>query len=128
MQSHSCLQRLQLHERWHQNYYTMRPHVLQALPYPAQVIVGLIAYRKNIQTLYGQGTLRFTEQEISSFRREIWEGINALLTASIRKKMETDGNDAPFWVLGGSRPSEADATLFGFISAALVCSAYVFLV
>lgn len=112
---------MQIYERWHQNYYTMRPGVLSALPYPIQLVVGLLAYRQNMQTLYGQGTGRFSPEEISLFRYQIWESINAFLVAS-KKKSNSDGN---FWVLGGEEPTEADAAVFGFISSALVCSAYV---
>lgn len=33
-----------------------------------------------------------------------------------------DGDDGkPFWVLGGDDPTEADATVFGFVSSVLVC-------
>lgn len=103
----------------------MRSHILSALPYPAQVVVGLLAYRKVSQTLYGQGTGRYSAEEISSFRQEIWENVNALLVASRRKKAETSASDEIFWVLGFNGPSEADTVLFGFIAAALVCTAYV---
>jgi hypothetical protein len=100
----------------------MRPHVLGALPYPAQVIIGLLAYRKMKATLYGQGVMRYTDSEIASFRREIWESINTLLVSSKTSKRD-DGK--PFWVCGGEGPSEADATVFGFVVAVLVCDAYV---
>lgn len=110
----------QSYERWHENYYTMRPGVLAALPYPVQLVVGLLAHRGVMRTLYGQGTARFSREEISSFRRHIWENVNALLVASRGKRTETD---ATFWVLGGEGPSEADATLFGFIAAGMVCEA-----
>lgn len=110
----------QNYERWHENYYTMRSGVLAALPYPVQVVVGLLAHRGVMQTLHGQGTARFSAEEISSFRRQIWENVNALLVASRGKRTETD---VTFWVLGGEGPSEADATLFGFIAAAMVCEA-----
>ncbi len=111
-----------LNEKWHQIYYTMRPHVLGALPYPAQVIVGLLAYRKMKVTLHGQGVLRYTDAEIASLRREIWEGINTLLVSSKTSKRD-DGK--PFWVCGGEGPSETDATVLGFVVAVLVCGAYV---
>jgi len=101
----------------------MRPHVLSALPYPIQLVVGLLAYRKVSQTLYGQGTGRFSAEEISSFRQQVWENVDALLVASRRKKTETGASDAVFWVLGGNGPSEADTVLFGFIASALVCTA-----
>lgn len=104
----------------------MRPHVLHALPYPAQIVVGLLAYRKIAATLYNQGTMRFTGEEIGALRLEIWECVNALLESSKKKREKTSGaSDATFWVCGGDGPSEADATLFGFISAALTCTAYV---
>jgi len=35
------------------------------------------------------------------------------------------GEDAPFWVLGRPEPTEADATVYGFVAASLVCTAYV---
>ena len=106
----------------------MRPKALAALPYPVQVIVGLLAYRKISQTSYGQGTGRLSAEEISSFRQEVWYNVNALLVVSSRKKMETGVGDAIFWTLGGEGPSEVDATLFGFITSALVCAAYAILI
>ena len=98
----------------------MRTHVLQALPYPVQLVVGLLAYRENMKRLYGQGTGRFSAEEIASFRREVWESFDTLLAASRRKSKKTE----IFWVLGGERPSEADAAVFGFVAAVLVCKAY----
>jgi hypothetical protein len=69
--------------------------------------------------------LRFSREEISSFRLQIWESINALLVSSRSKSKETSTGDATFWVLGTEGPTEADATVFAFICSALVCSAYV---
>ncbi|KAF2809469.1 uncharacterized protein BDZ99DRAFT_463263 [Mytilinidion resinicola] len=108
-------------ERWTQNYYRMRDHVLSALPYPIRVLVGLLAYRKTVQTLYGQGTGRYSADEIRAFRLEIWENINVLLAAS--KAASTVDNHSPFWILGGESPSEADAVVFGFVVSVLVCTA-----
>ncbi|KKY18794.1 putative glutathione s [Phaeomoniella chlamydospora] len=110
----------QVHERWVENYYVMRSNTFAAVPYPMQVVIGLLAYRKMAQSLYGQGTGRFSIEEIKSFRREAWEHINALLNESRRSASD---KDAAFWVLGGKQPSEADATLFGFIASANVCLA-----
>lgn len=101
----------------------MRPAALWALPYPVQVVVGLLAHRKITQTLYGQGTMRFSPEEISSFRKQIWESLNALLVASRSKTKETGTGSVAFWVLGGDEPSEADTAVFGFICSALVCAA-----
>ncbi|KAI0133686.1 hypothetical protein BJ170DRAFT_690070 [Xylariales sp. AK1849] len=109
-------------ERWTQNYYTMRDHIFQALPYPVRVVVGMMAYRGTIATLHGQGTGRYTPEEISGFRREIWEATNDLLVAARPKSGNADAGK-PFWVFGGEKPTEADTTLFGFIVSVLVCTA-----
>ena len=103
----------------------MRSVVLSALPYPVQVVVGLLAYRSRAQALYGQGTGRLSVDEIDSYRLEVWENINALLTASKQKQPEHIPDGAMYWILGGRGPSEADAAVFGFIASTLVCNAYV---
>ncbi len=87
-----------------------------------RVVVGLMIYRKTRQTLNGQGTDRYAAEEIASFRQEIWEGINALLIDAKWKAIEEPKRHL-FWVLGGDGPTEADATLFGFIVSVLVCTA-----
>ena len=97
----------------------MCPNVLHSLSYPMQVIVGLLAYRENMKRLDGQGTGRYSREEIAAFRKEVWESISALLAASMRKTKKAE----PFWVLGGDGPSEADATVYGFVVAVLVCEA-----
>ncbi|KAL1868805.1 hypothetical protein Plec18167_008110 [Paecilomyces lecythidis] len=111
-------------ERWTQNYYAMRDHVLCALTFPVRLVVGLLIYRGTTQTLHGQGTGRYTPDEIRIFRSEIWEAINGLLISS-RARATVNGvpQDQPFWVLEGATPTEADATLFGFIVSVLVCTA-----
>ncbi|KAK2764345.1 hypothetical protein FQN54_009038 [Arachnomyces sp. PD_36] len=107
-------------ERWGENYYEMRDHVLSALPYPMRIVIGYIVSRKTMQTLHGQGTGRYTADEIASFRLEIWGNINELLVAS----KTTSGDDKkPFWVLGGEDPTESDGVLFGFIVSVLICTA-----
>ncbi|KAL1971165.1 hypothetical protein VTN77DRAFT_116 [Rasamsonia byssochlamydoides] len=111
----------QNHERWNENYYTMRPQVLQALPYPVQLLVGVLAWRKVNATLWGQGTGRFSFEEIHAFKQNIWQNVDALL-AEAKRKTKTQ-EDTTFWVLGGNTPTEADTTLYGFIASALVCSA-----
>lgn len=100
----------------------MRGQVLAALPYPMQVLIGLLAYRGVSRTLHGQGTMRFSTEEISSFRKHIWENVNALIVAS-KKKAGTSAGDEVFWLWGGKGPSEADTTLFGFIAPGLICAA-----
>jgi len=105
----------------------MRDHVLAALPYPVKVVVGLLAYRKVCGTLHGQGTMRFSPEEIHAFRQEIWDSVNTLLVESSSKMMTSSANDNVFFVLGGQKPSEADSVLFGFICSALISTAYVVL-
>ncbi|RYP81171.1 hypothetical protein DL769_002119 [Monosporascus sp. CRB-8-3] len=110
-------------ERWMQNYYAMRDHVLRDAPYPVRVIVGLLIYRKTTATLHGQGTGRFAPEEIAMFRLEIWEAFSDLLRVSKEKKRDVGETRGPFWALGGEDPTEADCVLFGFIVSVLICTA-----
>ncbi|KAI1324364.1 hypothetical protein F5Y16DRAFT_308370 [Xylariaceae sp. FL0255] len=107
-------------ERWTQNYYTMRDHVLWPIPWPIRVLVGLLAYRGNVATFHGQGTGRLTADEIDTFRLEIWSSFADLLLDSKTKSQDKAG---PFWVLGGAQPTEADASLFGMLSSSLISTA-----
>ena len=102
----------------------MRSHVLGSLPCPAQVVVGLFIYRRAMYTLHGQGTARFSADEVAAFRREVWEAVDVLLRAA-KSKSASRSADEPFWILGGEGPTEADTVAFGFIVSALICSAYV---
>jgi hypothetical protein len=112
-----------MHEKWIENYYKMRDHVLASLCYPLRVVVGLLIYRKTTQTLYGQGTLRFTPKEIASMRLEVLEELSARLLAAKSEILGDDKGSRPFWLLGGDRPSEADAVCYGFVVSALICTA-----
>jgi glutathione S-transferase len=107
------------HERWVKNYYTMRDHVLGSIPYPLRIVIGLLAYRGNVKKLHDQGAGRFNDGEIRGFVSEIWEGIDGMLCDSRRRAKDGEC----FWVLGGEEPTEADATLFGFVTSTLVCKA-----
>jgi hypothetical protein len=108
-----------IRERWINNYYTMRDYSMAKLPLPRRAILGYLGYRANVRKLHDQGTGRFSEDEIRAFRREIWESVNALLEES-RKSVNPD---ECFWVLGGAKPTEADATVYGFIVSTLVANA-----
>ncbi|KAI1817276.1 hypothetical protein GGS20DRAFT_58843 [Poronia punctata] len=117
-------------ERWTQNYHQMRDHVLSPIPYPIRIVIGLLAYRRTITTLHGQGTGRLAPDEIVMFRGEIWQSFSDLLLDSRSKQKrkgegEGEGEDGeePFWVLGGDDPTDADASLFGFVCSALICTA-----
>ncbi|KAF7551112.1 hypothetical protein G7Z17_g5230 [Cylindrodendrum hubeiense] len=107
-------------EKWCDNYTVMREGALAAIPWPIRWVVGLIASSNVTRTLYGQGTGRFTEDEVASWKEEVWESVAALLSDA--KKASSAAQD-PFWVLGGDSPTEADASLFGFVASALVCDA-----
>ncbi|KAL1311364.1 hypothetical protein AAFC00_001535 [Neodothiora populina] len=48
------------------------------------------------------------------FREEIWVSLNELLNAA-----RVDRSRDPFWCLGGDNPTEADVTLFAFVSSIL---------
>lgn len=113
-----------MYERWVLNYYIMRDYVLAAIPYPWRVLVGLYASRTAVAALHGQGTGRFSADEVAGFRLDIWEAFNSLLIESrSRTGFEAGGAFEPFWLLGGEQPTEADASLFGFIVSVLISTA-----
>ncbi|CAM1502704.1 Fc.00g074800.m01.CDS01 [Cosmosporella sp. VM-42] len=107
-------------EKWWDHYEVMRSNALGSIPWPVQWLVGLFAYRAASTMLHGQGTGRYTHEEVAVFKHEAWEGVNSLVSEA--KKASKSGK-GPFWILGGEEPTEADATLFGFIASALVCDA-----
>lgn len=109
-----------MREKWVDNYYMQRSGALGALPWPVQVVVGLIAYRSVSSTLYGQGTARYTDEEMMLMKQEAWDNVNAPI---VEAKRLSEGRNGPFWLLGGDRPTEADATVFGFVASSLVCDA-----
>ncbi|KUI59765.1 hypothetical protein VP1G_07028 [Cytospora mali] len=116
-------------ERWLDHYYAMRDHALSAIPWPIRVVVGLLVYRSHKATLYGQGTLRLSDEEIRASKREIWDRINSVLTSVRSKRSSPHGETTetskttPFWFLGGDAPTEVDAVIFGFIVSVLICTA-----
>ncbi|KAI1265442.1 hypothetical protein F5Y18DRAFT_52256 [Xylariaceae sp. FL1019] len=111
-------------ERWTQNYYTMRDHVMWPIPYFIRIFVGQLAYRNTVATLHGQGTGRFSAEEIGEFRKEVWSAFSDLLLESkVKHGKNGKGEDEPFWVLGGDAPTDIDAALFGFVMSALLCTA-----
>lgn len=106
-------------EKWMDNYDVMRTNMLASVPWPMQRVVGWMVYNKVEATLQGQGTGRLTEEEVRTFKEEVWENVNALVTEA--KTAAKD--EEPFWVLGGDEPTEADSSLFGFVVGGLVCDA-----
>lgn len=114
---------VQGYEKWHENYYAMRDHSMGVIPYPIRIVIGILAYRKIMATMHGQGTGRFTGPEIARFREDIWKDISSLLVESKKKSAAVKDKSTCFWVLGGKEPTEVDATLYGFITGCLVCHA-----
>lgn len=93
-----------------------------------RVLIGQIVYRNHKVMLYGQGTLRLSDEEIRASKREIWDSINSVLVAVRSSRAagppgSTDSKTRPFWFLGGDGPTEVDTTLFGFIVSVLLCTA-----
>lgn len=106
----------------------MRDHALSSIPWPTRVLVGQLVYRNHKAMLYGQGTLRLSEEEIGASKREIWDSINAVLVAVRSSQAAASpgsltSKTRPFWFLGGDEPTEVDTTLFGFIVSVLLCTA-----
>ena len=111
-------------ERWVDNYTTMREGVLAPVPWPLRPIIGFFAQRAAVRTLYGQGAGRLSDEEVATFRDEVWDNITTLLEeAKHNKNSKATGKVEPFWMLGGEAPTEADAVLYGFIVATNVCEA-----
>lgn len=108
-------------ERWVKNYYAMRDYALWAIPYPLRVVIGLLAQRGNVKKLYDQGVGRFSDEEIHLFKEEVWQGIESMLAESRNNSVNSEKEC--FWVMGGEEPTEADATVFGFVISVLVCEA-----
>lgn len=99
-------------------YYIMRDHILASQPWPLRVVIGNLIYRSVTSTLYGQGTLRFTREEQRKMQEEIWKTLEDLLA---QRRKEAGDRKGPFWALGGEKPTEADAILFGRVNSLLVC-------
>lgn len=71
-----------------------------------RVLVGQLVYRNHKAMLYGQGTLRLSDEEVRTSKREIWDSINRVLVASRSSRVSTSPRGAtsesrPFWFLGG---------------------------
>ena len=110
-----------MRERWLDNYYVQRDKALYSKPYPFRVLIGYLIHRNITQTLHGQGVGRLTQEEIFTLKTEIWQHIDSVLASRLRQAQK----DEPVWCLGGKEPTEADATLHGFITSVLVSERYV---
>jgi len=96
-------------ERWLEDFYVMRDQgPLHTIPYPIRILVGYIVHSKITRTMHGQGTGRYSAEELAVLREEAWTSLDELVAGSASR-----------WILGGEEPSEADATLFGFLAATM---------
>ncbi|KAK4940983.1 hypothetical protein LTR10_019027 [Elasticomyces elasticus] len=103
-------------ERWIDNFYVQRDMALGSMPYPVRIMVGYLIHRSITHTLHGQGVGRLTNEEIRMLKTEIWQSLDDIL--KVRLRQATTGE--PVWCLGDTAPTEADATLFGFVVSVLV--------
>ena len=68
--------------------------------------------------LYFQGTGRHNSDEVKEMRHE---AVDALADyATVAYAQADKKSSAPFWILGGEHPTEADFTLYGYLSGLLV--------
>ncbi|KAK0667413.1 putative glutathione S-transferase [Cercophora samala] len=123
------LQFFNTREQWVDNYYPMREGILGSggagLPWILQWMIGGKIYKDIIRTLYGQGTGRYSAEEVKLLKEEVWEAINAFVVEGRNKTLarRKEGDDRkPFWVLGGDGPTEADCTLYGMVAGRLMCT------
>ncbi|KAI9808885.1 MAG: hypothetical protein M1827_007160 [Pycnora praestabilis] len=113
---------MQMRDRWlsDDGFYKMRDEgPLATIPYPLRLVVGMIVYRKILQALHGQGVGRYSTDEVDILRNEAW----AIISDFLSNSRNGTGANRPQWALGGEKPTELDATLFGFLSAVLTCPA-----
>jgi len=109
-----------MRERWIDNFYAQRDHILSTRPWLVRVVVGSLIHRTVVRTLYGQGTGRHTADEVRTLTHEIWQSIEDLLAASRRHTDAAGVSKQPFWCCDTKSPMEADTALFGFIVSVLV--------
>jgi len=83
---------------------------LSPIPYPIRYFVGLIVHSKILRTMHGQGTGRYTPAELAELQEEAWGSLNEMV-----------GENS--WVLGGEKPTEADACLYGFLASSMTSPA-----
>ncbi|KAK0735376.1 hypothetical protein B0T21DRAFT_289712 [Apiosordaria backusii] len=125
------LQFFNTREQWVDNYYPMREGILGSggagLTWVMQWLIGGKIYKDITRTLYGQGTGRYSAEDVRTLKEEVWESVNAFLVEARRETLARRGgqdekNGEPFWILGGEGPTEADCTVYGMVAGRLMCS------
>ncbi|KAI9684978.1 MAG: hypothetical protein M1820_010858 [Bogoriella megaspora] len=89
-----------MRERWLDNPYIQRDHVLGSFSPLLRFLISSMIYRQHTKTLYGQGVGRFSADEARQFREEIWRTINNLLEQRRREAAVKEVKEC-FWCLGG---------------------------
>jgi len=96
----------------------MRDKLFGHLPSLGCRVAGFFTFQYLRLMLYFQGTGRHQPEEVRHFTEEAIGAIAGLAKSA----QEKAGNEssAPFWILGGKKPTEADFTLFGALAGYLV--------
>jgi len=89
------------------------------IPWGIRHLAGLAIYGYCWTMLYFQGTGRHKSDEVKLLRREAVGAVADYAEAALAKAAGKDDKE-PFWILGGEKPTEADFTLFGYLSGHLV--------
>lgn len=75
----------------------------------------MFVWREVKAALHGQGTGRYTADEVRTFERELWNSIEVMVAEAGKEKR----GDELFWILGGDQSTEADTSLLSQIAAHL---------
>jgi hypothetical protein len=69
--------------------------------------------------LWCQGTGRHHKDEIIKMSKEVVEALEAFAVAARTKSGSPEDGKEPFWILGGSEPTEADFSLYASLATVL---------
>jgi hypothetical protein len=83
------------------------------LPWGVRHVAGFFIKRYCWAMLYFQGTGRHSPNEVRQFLEESIGAMEDYAQAA-RAKLDVTSK-APFWILGGEKPTEVDFVLFGYV-------------